>query len=208
MNNYFITGIGTGIGKTITSAVLCEAFGYDYWKPIQAGSLNKSDSQIVSALISTQGIKAHYERYRLETPCSPHLSAELDEIYMNLEDFKLPGSKNGIIVEGAGGVLVPINEKETVLDLIKYLNLPVIVVAKNYLGSINHTLLTVNLLLEENVNLKGIIFNGEENRESEKIIKKMTGVESLTHISTLEEITKENVREEATRVRGELNGLI
>ncbi len=209
INKFFITAIGTDVGKTITSAVVCQALKCDYWKPIQAGSLEKSDSHIVSELISDPDIKVHFEKYRLETPCSPHLAASLDNINMEIEDFKLPLTKNGLVVEGAGGLMVPINRRQTVLDLISHLNLPVIVVSKNYLGSINHTLLTISRLQQENINIHGIIFNGEKSPESEKVIKEMTGIRFIARIDNLEVLNKETIFEQAIKVRQEMqaNGL-
>lgn len=205
---YFITAIGTSVGKTIASAVLCEAFKYDYWKPIQAGNLERSDTSVVSELISNDESKVHFEKFRLETPCSPHLAAKLDNLTMSLEDFKLPPSKNGLIVEGAGGILVPINNEQTVLDLVKHLAIPVILISKNYLGSINHTLLTISKLQESKIELKGVIFNGDENKESEKIIKNLTGVSCLAHINTMEALSKASIKTEADRLAEELNELI
>ena len=190
---YFITGIGTGIGKTITSAVLTEKLKADYWKPIQSGDLAQSDSLAIEGLISNQETKIHPELYRLNQPLSPHLSAKLDGIEIKLDQFILPQTENNLIVEGAGGLMVPLNDKELILDLIKHLDLQVIVVSQNYLGSINHTLLTINTLKQHQISIKGIIFNGDTNLESEDYILKYTSVKHLGNIPTLKQLDAANI---------------
>ncbi|TKC10264.1 dethiobiotin synthase [Pedobacter polaris] len=194
-NKYFITGIGTGIGKTVVSAILTEKLKADYWKPIQSGDLEQSDSLTVESLISNQKTKIHPETYRLNHPLSPHLSAKLDGVEIELNQFHLPKTDNSLIVEGAGGLLVPLNDKELILDLIKHLNLEVIVVSQNYLGSINHTLLTINTLQQHNIAIKGIIFNGEANSESESYILNYTQINHLGNIQALKSLDKINIIE-------------
>ncbi|HTM97161.1 MAG TPA: dethiobiotin synthase [Pedobacter sp.] len=191
--SYFITGIGTGIGKTITSAVLTEKLQADYWKPIQSGDLDQSDSLMVQSLLSNSKSKIHPEQYRLNHPLSPHLSAELDGVKIDLASFKLPETSNSLIVEGAGGLMVPLNDQHLILDLIKKLNLKVILISQSYLGSINHTLLTVNTLKQHNIFIKGIIFNGEPNQESEKYILNYTSLDHIGNIPPLNILSKENI---------------
>lgn len=190
---YFITGIGTGIGKTITSAVLTEKLNADYWKPIQSGDLAQSDSLAIENLISNPKTKIHPETYRLNHPLSPHLSARMDGVAIKLDQFHLPETENSLIVEGAGGLMVPLNDQELILDLIKQLQIPVIVVSQNYLGSINHTLLTINTLKQHNIAIKGIIFNGETNMESETYILKYTQVPSLGNVPLLGSLDKNSI---------------
>jgi dethiobiotin synthetase len=192
---YFITGIGTGIGKTITSAIITEKLKADYWKPIQSGDLAQSDSMTIESLISNNQTVIHRETYRLTQPLSPHLSAKIDGIEIELNNFQLPKTNNNLIVEGAGGLMVPLNGKELILDLIKHLNIEVILISQHYLGSINHTLLTINTLNQHNIVIKGIIFNGEENFESQSYILNYTGVKHLGNIPTLKNIDKLNVIE-------------
>ncbi|KQC01015.1 dethiobiotin synthase [Pedobacter sp. Hv1] len=192
---YFITGIGTGIGKTITSAVLTEKLNADYWKPIQSGDLAQSDSLAIENLINNSKTKIHPETYRLNHPLSPHLSARMDGVAIELDQFHLPETENSLIVEGAGGLMVPLNDQELILDLIKHLQIPVIVVSQNYLGSINHTLLTINTLKQHNINIKGIIFNGETNMESETYILKYTQVNSLGNVPLLNNINQHSIIE-------------
>ena len=193
--SYFITGIGTGIGKTISSAVLTEKLQADYWKPIQAGDLEQSDSLIVQSLLSNTTSKIHPEQYRLNHPLSPHLSAKLDGITIDLDSFKRPETNNKLIVEGAGGLMVPLNDQYLIVDLIKKLNLQVILISQHYLGSINHTLLTINTLKQYQIGIKGIIFNGKVNEESEKYILNYTQVTNLGSIPALDLLDKESIIE-------------
>lgn len=199
-DKFFITGIGTGIGKTLVSAVLTEKLKADYWKPIQSGDLDQSDSLRVKELISNPVTQIHPETYRLSQPLSPHLSARLDSIEIKLEQFKLPDTRQPLIVEGAGGLLVPLNEEHLMIDLVKKLNIPVIVVSQNYLGSINHTLLTINALKQQEIDIKGIIFSGDTNAESERYILTYTRVPCLGKIPFLPEISPEVVRQAGAQI--------
>lgn len=190
---YFITGIGTGIGKTITSAVLVEKLKADYWKPIQSGDLDQSDSLSIKNLISNSKTVIHPEKYKLTQPLSPHLSAKLDGVTIELKKLIPPTTQNTLIIEGAGGLMVPLNEDELILDLIKHLGAEVIVVSQNYLGSINHTLLTINTLKQHQIKIKGIVFSAEENLESQRYILKYTGVTFLGRIPLLSKLSKEEI---------------
>lgn len=176
----FITGISTEVGKTVASAILTEALEADYWKPIQAGDLNNSDSHKIERYISNTKTKIHKNSYALNTPMSPHASAEIDNITIHLKEIKEPTTNNHIIIEGAGGILVPLNNEHTILDVIKP-EYHVVVVSRHYLGSINHTLLTVKLLQEKGFKVS-IIFSGKEHITTEAIIKKMTNVPVLGRI--------------------------
>lgn len=192
---YFITGIGTGIGKTITSAILTEKLQADYWKPIQSGDLESSDSLQVSSLISNTKTKIHPEQYRLNHPLSPHLSARLDGIEISLSAIQIPQTDNNLIIEGAGGLMVPLNEQELIVDLIDKLDAAVILVSSNYLGSINHTLMSVELLKSRGIAIVGIIFNGEPNAETERYIGQYTGVPVLGKVPVLEQLDKASILE-------------
>lgn len=194
-NTYFITGIGTGIGKTIVSAILTQKLQSDYWKPIQSGDLDQSDSLSVQHLISNTKTIIHPEQYRLSRPLSPHLSARLDGIEINAQAFVVPKTNNHLIIEGAGGLMVPINEKELILDLIPVLKAKVIIVSQNYLGSINHTLLTLEVLKSRNIEVEGIIFNGEANAESESYIANYTGIPILGKIPKLAALDPKSIAE-------------
>lgn len=193
--NYFITGIDTDSGKTLASAVLCEALGYEYWKPIQAGS--PKDSDTVKRLSPTTRI--HPEKYLLKTPASPHAAAKIDSIEIDLNSIVAP-KKSGIVIEGAGGCLVPINDSQFIIDMAPRLQAHIILVADLYLGSINHTLLSAHLLRTRKYHVKGIIFNGNSNPESERIILHHTQYDCLLRIIPEEKITSETVKKYAKQL--------
>ena len=199
---YFMTGISTDVGKTIASAIVVEALRADYWKPIQAGELEYSDTDKVAELISNSKSKFLPNTYALKTPMSPHAAAEIDGIQIKLDELIDPKTKNHLVIEGAGGLLVPINDTETVLDIIKP-DYKVIVVSRHYLGSINHTLLTVKLLQERGFNVS-IIFSGDEHKTTEDIIKKMTGVKVIGRIDEEEYFDKNVIKKYAELFRNNL----
>ncbi len=201
-DTFFITGIGTDVGKTIVSAILVEALEADYWKPIQAGELGNSDSLMVERLVSNSKTKFHKSAFNLETPMSPHAAAEIDGVEIKRNKVKRPTTKNSLVVEGAGGLLVPLNDKETVLDLLKPSD-RVIVVSRHYLGSINHTLLTIEMLKQRKLEIFGIMFNGDENKTSEDIIVKMTGTPILGRIDDEPYFDKNVVKEYAENFKNE-----
>lgn len=171
----FITGIGTDVGKTVVSAVITQALEADYWKPIQAGDLDHSDTHKIKAYVSNSKTKFFENSYALNTPASPHLAAEIDGVTIDIQKIKEPKTKNHLVIEGAGGIFVPINTTETIVDLIQS-DYKVIVVSRHYLGSINHTLLTIEALQNRNIKIAGIIFNGEKNEATESIILSKTGL--------------------------------
>ena len=177
----FITGIGTDVGKTIASAIIVEALQADYWKPIQAGDLNNSDSHKVKSLVSNDKSQFHENSYKLNTPASPHLAAQLDGISIDLKQIAEPKTKNNLVIEGAGGILVPLNDKDCIVDLIQK-DYKVIVVSRHYLGSINHTLLTIEALQNRKITVAGIIFSGDENKATEEIILKKTSAKLIGRI--------------------------
>ena len=183
----FITGIGTDVGKTVASAIVVEALEADYWKPIQAGDLDNSDTQKVNSLIChtersrSAKSKFHENSYKLNTPASPHLAAQLDGIVIDLKQIKEPKTDNHLVIEGAGGVLVPLNDNDCVVDLIQK-DYRVIVVSRHYLGSINHTLLTIEALKNRKITVDGIIFSGDENKATEEIILKKTEAKFIGRI--------------------------
>ncbi|AXT57022.1 dethiobiotin synthase [Aquimarina sp. AD1] len=201
----FITGIGTDVGKTIVSAIVVEALEADYFKPVQAGDLTYSDTDKVKELVSNTTSKFHPNSYALQTPMSPHAAAEIDEVTIDLKTVKLPETNNDIVVEGAGGLLVPLNEEETILDLISS-DYKIIVVSRHYLGSINHTLLTVKLLQEKGFD-PVIIFSGEEHVTTEDIIQKMTGVRVIGRIDNEPYFDTMVVKEYASVFKDKLEAL-
>lgn len=202
MKTYFVTGISTEVGKTMASAILVEALQADYWKPIQAGELDHSDTHKVERLVSNKQSKFHPNSFALKTPMSPHAAAEIEGVSITLKDIKAPKTKNHLVIEGAGGLLVPINNTQTILNLIK-LEYHVIVVSRHYLGSINHTLLTVNLLKEKGFQVS-LIFSGNEHKTTEAIIKKMTKVPIIGRIDEEPYFDKNVVLEYAERFKDNL----
>lgn len=202
MKKLFITGISTDVGKTIASAILVEALEADYWKPVQAGELECSDTQKVEALISNSASKFHQNTYALQTPMSPHAAAEIDGIAIDLKKISIPKTKNHLVIEGAGGLFVPLNNKHTVIDII-HPDYKVIVVSRHYLGSINHTLLTVGILKERGFDV-AIIFSGNEHPTTEEIIKKMTKVPIIGRIDEEPYFDKNVIKEYAELFKDKL----
>ena len=196
--NYFVTAIGTDCGKTLFSAILCEALKADYWKPVQAGLPRDADT--VKKLISNPDSKILPENFVLNTPASPHAAAKLDGVTIGLDDFTLPDTKNHLVIEGAGGCLVPLNDHDFVISLAKKFDAQVILVSSLYLGSINHTLLSADYLKRQKFNVKGIVFNGPSNPESEQIILKHTAFPCLLQIEQEPVIAKDIVTKYAGRL--------
>ena len=198
----FVTGISTEVGKTIASAIVVEALESDYWKPIQSGDLDNSDSHKIEKLVSNTKTKIHPNAYALHTPMSPHAAAEIDGVMIELEKMIPPHTENHLVIEGAGGLLVPLNEKDTINDLVQP-DYKVIVVSRHYLGSINHTLLTIEKLQEKNADI-GIIFSGDEHPTTESIILSKTGVPFLGRINEESTFDKQVVKKYAKEFRAEL----
>ena len=203
--NYFVTAIDTDSGKTMVSAILCEAWNADYWKPIQAGL--PKDSDTVQSLISNTASRFHPERYLLKTPASPHAAAKFDRVDIKLTDFILPQTTNTLVVEGAGGCLVPINDQNFIIDLVTRLKTEIILVADLYLGSINHTLLTIEAIQKRKLPVCGIVFNGEPNPESERIILQHSGLRCLLNITKEVTIDKWVIRKYAQHLNHHWNDL-
>ncbi len=181
MTTYFITGISTDVGKTVASAIVTEALEADYWKPVQCGDLDNCDTKKVRQLVSNSTSKFHPNAYALKTPMSPHGAADIDGVSIQLDNIRAPETNNNLVIEGAGGLLVPLNNEDTVFDLIQP-NYKVIVVSRHYLGSINHSLLTINALKDKGFDVS-VIFSGDEHPSTEDIIKKMTQVPVIGRIN-------------------------
>ncbi|QTE39248.1 dethiobiotin synthase [Mucilaginibacter gossypii] len=191
----FISGIDTGIGKTLVSAILTEKLNADYWKPIQSGDLDNSDTLKVKNLISNPVTQFFPEAYALTQPFSPHKSAALDKVTIDLENIVLPKTDNQLIIEGAGGLMVPLNDNFLIIDLIKQLNAKVILVSKHYLGSINHTLLSLHALKKYGIPVMGVIFNGDKDIYSKSYILDYSEVVDLGQIPEFKTINKKTVKE-------------
>ncbi len=189
---YFISAIGTDSGKTLVSAIFTEALKADYWKPVQAGF--PRDTETVQSLVTNGNSVFHSEGYLLNTPASPHAAAKIDSVDLAINQLQIPKTENTLIVEGAGGLMVPLNDSEFIVDMPLLWRMPVILVSNLYLGSINHTLLSVDNLKHQGIEVKGIVFNGTPNPESEDIILKYSGFKQLLRIPQLKKVNREVVR--------------
>ena len=189
----FVTGTGTGVGKTVVSAALASALGGDYWKPVQTGCLEDSDTDTVTWLAALGPGRTHPPAHVYEAPLSPHEAARLEGAAITLEDFTLPGTGRVLVVEGAGGVLVPLNDRHTMADLMSRLGLPCVLVALSGLGTINHTLLSLEALKSRNIPVLGVVMNGEPNAANADAIRTFGGVSVLIEIAPLEPLDETTV---------------
>jgi dethiobiotin synthetase len=197
MKRIFVTGIGTDIGKTVVSAVLVEALKADYWKPVQTGSFFSRDTVEVKRIISNTKSQFHPESYLLKQPMSPHAAAELEDVEIQMDRINLPNTSNHLVIEGAGGLMVPLNRNHFMIDLIQKFDAEVVLVVKNYLGSINHTLLSIDVLKSRGLKIMGIIINEEPHALSENIILQYSGLKLLGRIEKEGMIKKEVIEKYA-----------
>ena len=200
--NYFITGIGTNVGKTVVSAILTEALQADYWKPIQSGTIEGKDSETISDLISNSKTNIHPESYLLKEPLSPHFAAKIDDIKIELDKILLPKTTHDLIIEGAGGIFVPINETHYVIDIAKKIECEIVLVISNYLGCINHSILSIDYLLRQHYKIKALVFNGSFETEVKSAITNYRKDLPCIEIPTLEKLTKDNIQFIAETLRG------
>ncbi|MGN6532540.1 MAG: dethiobiotin synthase [Ginsengibacter sp.] len=209
MTPIFITGTGTDVGKTLIASIVTEALKADYWKPVQAGFADGTDSLRIKDFISNHKTKIHPELYLLEMPASPHLSAPAEGKEIKIKEIinHLPGTKNQLIIEGAGGLMVPLNKKELILDLIKKLKAQVIIVSKNELGSINHSLLTAAVLKKEKIKVLGWIFT-EEYKNYQEEIGEWSGYPVIASVKHLPVISKQTIKAEAKMMLRKLKSFL
>jgi len=179
----FVTGTDTDVGKTIAAACLVQALNGDYWKPVQAGLRDDTDTQTIQKLVKLNEVSFFPSTYELKQPLSPHEAARRDGIEIEMKEFRAPITNRPLVVEGAGGVMVPLNKRALVVDLIVKLKLPVIVIARSGLGTINHTLLSLKALREKKCNILGVIMNGPRNKGN------VTAVETYGHARVLWQMT-------------------
>ena len=200
----FVTGIGTGIGKTVVSAIVTEALEADYWKPVQSGLDEKTDTDIVRSLVSNKKTSFWKEAFKLQTPASPHLSARIDNVHIDLKDivhsFEQQYRDHPVVIEGAGGLMVPLNEKNFYPDLIPLLHAKVIVVSNQYLGNINHSLLTAEVLKLKKLPVIGWIFNGTYHINEEDIVR-WSGFHKIGRVETEEKINSNIIRQYAAKIK-------
>ena len=198
MKGFSIVGIGTDVGKTVVSAILAEALKAAYFKPIQAGDLDNSDRIKIRKWCSDTVVDFP-EAFRLSEPMAPHGAAKLDELELSVSKINFPKTSKPLILEGAGGLLVPLNEKETFADVYKKAGLPAIVVSRHYLGSINHTFLTFEILKKYEIDIAGIIYVGEENKVTESIIESFYAPNVIGRVVLPEDVNSEFIKNEANK---------
>ena len=199
----FVTSIDTNVGKTVCSSILCAGLGYDYWKPVQCGDLDFSDSMKVKSYSPLT--KVHAESFQLNAPISPHEAAKLENMDISINDFKLPKSEE-IIIEGAGGVMVPLNYKgNMIVELASMFEAKVIIVFKNYLGSINHTLLTIDKVKSVGLDVLGLLVVGDEVTSSERIIEDATQMNIIARIPIVDHVNQKWVKEQGLKVKNKLD---
>ena len=199
----FVTSIDTNVGKTVCSSILCAGLGYDYWKPVQCGDLDFSDSMKVKSYSPLT--KVHAESFPLNAPMSPHEAAKLENMDISINDFKLPKSEE-IIIEGAGGVMVPLNYKgNMIVELASMFKAKVIIVFKNYLGSINHTLLTIDKVKSVGLDILGLLVVGDEVTSSERIIEDATQMNIIARIPIVDRVNQKWVKEQGLKVKNKLD---
>lgn len=185
--NFAVLGIHTGVGKTVCSAIIAEALQCDYWKPVQAGDLENSDTIRVQRMVSNTNSRIHPEAYRLTQPMSPHAAAAIDGVQYGLADFSVPESKNSVLLETAGGVMSPLSDTATMVDLVKHLGLPAILVVRHYLGSINHSMLCLEVLRAKGIPLLGVVISGLRNEASESFLRTYGGVSRMAYAAEVKE---------------------
>jgi dethiobiotin synthase len=192
MNGFFVTGTDTNVGKTVLSALLVAALDALYWKPVQTGAIEGTDREQVRTWSGAPKERLLRERYRFDPPVSPHLAAREAGLRITLESFEFPEAPAGRtwIVEGAGGAMVPLNERDFMRDLMRHLELPVVIAARTALGTINHTLLTLAALREANLDIQGVVLIGEENIENRRAIEDYGDVRVIGHIPVLRNIDR------------------
>lgn len=206
-NSIAIVGIHTGIGKTIASAVIAEAIGADYWKPVQAG-IEETDSAVLRRLLTDCDSRVHNEAFVLTQPLSPHAAAVIDGVVVDFTTFAWPETDRILLVETAGGVMSPISPNATMADFVQHYQLPAILVVQHYLGSINHTLLSIEVLRSRGINLLGIVISGEENEASESFIVQYGNVRIIARIPRLQTICSSEVVQCAVGIKVSLNEIL
>ena len=195
-----VAGIGTEIGKTVGASIICEALHADYWKPIQAGDLDLTDAMKVKSWLSNKESKIHPEAFRLNHPLSPHAAAALDDVKITPESIQLPETTNNLVIEMAGGLMVPLTKDYLYIDWVKASKCPVILISCYYLGSINHTLMSWEVLQKYEIPVLGIIFNGKKNLSSHDVILHRTQVRCLLEINKEKKINKEIIQRYARKL--------
>lgn len=192
---FVVTGTDTNIGKTVFSAALAEALSACYWKPVQSGLEGETDSETVQRLGRIPSSRIYREAWRLRTPASPHLSARIDNVRIIPEALSPPSTQSSLIIEGAGGVLVPLTESEVFADVFARWQIPVILCARTVLGTINHTVLSLEALRRRSIPIFGLVFIGDEQADTQEIIAKLGNVSCLGRLPRLDPLTPNSLRQ-------------
>lgn len=208
MPRLMVSGIGTDVGKTVVSAILATLFKGDYWKPIQSGDETQSDTTKMLSLLDTDQHTIFPPAYSFQAPLSPHHAAALEKTCIDCKSIIPPYTKRPLIIEGVGGILSPLTTTTTSLDHFKTWECQWIVVSKNYLGSINHTLLTIDVLKRQNISIAGIIFNGEPNPYSESAILEITKLPLLARLHPEPVINRKTIIRNAQQWQQQLRHLL
>ena len=194
---FFITGTDTGVGKTFFASILMKKYNFDYWKPIQTGKFTENDTLYIKKKLGIKNTRFHKPIYIFKKPLSPHLASRYEKISISIKKIKKPNTIKPLIIEGAGGVLVPLNKKNLIIDLIKKFRLPVIIVSKSILGTINHTLMTLEILKKNKIKVFGVVLNNVKNKkegnDNAKSIETFGKIKVLTQISSVNPITKKRI---------------
>jgi len=206
MQQIAIAGTHTDIGKTIVAAVLAEALHADYWKPVQAGALDHTDTMTVRSLVS-EHVVTHAEAVRLQMAASPHTAAAHEGLTIAYEQFSWPETNKLLLVETAGGLLSPMNDHSTMADFICHYNMPAFLVTRHYLGSINHTLLCIEVMKQRGIQLLGVIVSGDRHAPSESFIRSYTGAGNIFHVPQLAQVSKDTVRLAAIQLKEQLSAI-
>jgi len=194
---FFITGTDTGVGKTFFASLLINKYNFDYWKPIQTGKFLENDTLYIKKKIVNKKNILHEPVYSFKKPLSPHLASDYEKISIDIKKIKKPSSKRPLIIEGAGGILVPLNKKNLIIDLIKKFKLPVIVISKSILGTINHTLMTLELLKKNKIKVFGVVLNNIKNKKEGNdnaiSLESFGNIKVLARISSINNINKKKI---------------
>jgi len=199
---FVLAGTDTDVGKTLVAAMLAAGLPAAYWKPIQSGLTETTDTEIVRALSGLPGTYFLPEAYRLQTPISPHAAATLDGMVIERQRLKLPSVEGRLIVEGAGGLMVPINDQTLLIDVLGDWGLPVLLVSRSRLGTINHTLLSLAALREYGIEVLGVVMNGGEDTVSRQAIESYGKVKVLAQLPVMAELNPTAIKEAYSMVFG------
>ena len=194
IKKFFITGTDTSVGKTLFCSILMDKFLYDYWKPIQTGNKNDNDTIYIKKICKIPSNRFYKPAFSFRKSLSPHQAAKYENVSINLNNIKKPITNNPLIIEGIGGILVPLNNKNLIIDLIKKLKFPVIIVTRSTLGTINHTLMTIKILRQNKIKIYGVVLNGVMNKKNAQSIEHFGKVKVLAQIPFFKKISLKKIK--------------